>query len=76
MSEYRILLEVATLMIMHDARCLFTIAERTTHLQNLVTFTESDFARSQLGSSTTRSAITVGIKMKLEAKDVLSPSLG
>jgi len=57
--HYRILFAVATLMydVFHH-RCL-------AYLQNLVTFTESDSARSRLRSSTTRSAVTVRTRTKL-----------
>ena len=57
--HYRVLFRVATLMYdVFHYRC-------PAYLHNLVTFTESDSARSRLRSSTTRFAVTVSTRTKL-----------
>ena len=60
--HYRILFKVATLM--YDVFHYHCPA----YLRNLVTFTESDSARSRLRSSTTRSAVTVRTRTKFGSR--------
>ena len=60
--HYRILFKVTTLMYdVFHYRC-------PAYLRNLVTFTESDTARSQLRSSTTRSDVTVRTRTKFGSR--------